>query len=216
MPPYNPLAEMVNGLIQLVVEILSLLFRLLRFLMRAAGLLGQGQHLGPYEKNRRRAVAAALLLVFCLYVLRDGAWLLHQLPPWVRPALIAAAGVSALFVLTGLYGAHNGPRDPFGVVASLVVAGGCAALLRYQCYLPSGYGVAADDANWALTGLYIAVLAAACLRALICVQLFGGAQRAIARALRRRTRGMRPASSGFWANMRESFARGRDGRRWRD
>jgi len=48
-------------------------------------------------------------------------------------------------------------------------------------------------------------------------ELFGGAQRVIARALRRRAMGMRPASaSGFWANMRESFARGRAGLPWQD
>jgi hypothetical protein len=206
---------MVTALIRLPFELLFLLWRLLRFLMRAAG-LGQGQHLGPYEKNRQRAVGAAFLLVFCLYVLRGGAWLLDQLPPWVPAALMAFAGVSVVFVLAGFYGARNGPRDPFAVVASLVVAGGCAALLWWHWYVPGDFGAASDYANWVLAGLYIAVLSAACLRALICLQLSGGAQRAVARALRRRAMGMRPASSGFWANMRESFARGRDGRPWRD
>jgi hypothetical protein len=53
---------------------------------------------------------------------------------------------------------------------------------------------------------------------LICAQLLGGARRIIERARRRRATRMRPAasyssaSSGFWADMRESFQRGRDGR----
>jgi hypothetical protein len=200
----------------LLLFVLTVVFRLVGFLLPAVGILWRpSQHLSPYELSRRRAVGAAFLLVICLYVLRDGAWLIDQLPPWARPAIVVLAGFAALFVLTALYGTHNGPRDPFGVVASLMVAAGCIALLQWQWYLPPDYGELAEVANWWLHGLYIAVMLAACLRALICVRLFGGAQRLIARALRRRSMGMRPASSGFWASMRENFARGRDGRPWR-
>jgi len=170
MPSSNPLAEMVAGGLRLPFEILFLLWRLLRFVMGAGW--GQGQqHLGPYEKNRQRAVGAAFLLVFCLYVLHTGAWLFDQLPPWVRPAVIAVAGVSVLFVLAGLYGTRNGTRDLSAALASLVHVGGCAALLRWQWYLPRDYGAVAAYANWVLAGLYIAVLIAAVLRALICVQI---------------------------------------------
>jgi hypothetical protein len=117
------------------------------------------------------------------------------------------------------------------VVASLVIAGGCAALLWWQWYvpdygpladlanrwLPGFYGVAADYTNRLLPGIYIAVLIAAVVRALICLRLLGGAQRIIARAMRQRAMTMRPVSaSGFWAEMRDSFARGRAGLPWRD
>lgn len=215
--PYNPLAEFVAALIRLPFEILGVFWRLLRFLMRAVGLIPGQYQLGPYEKNRRRAVAAVFVLVLCLYMLRTGAWLLAPLPPWAPLALTVVAGVSVLFLLAGLHGARNAPRDLSGVVASLVIAGGCAAPLWGQWYVPLDYSPAADYANRVLPGLYIAALIAAVVRALICVRLLGGAQRIIARAMRQRAMTMRPASaSGFWAEMRDSFTRGRAGRPWRD
>jgi hypothetical protein len=211
-PPSNPLAEMIGGIIRLPFEILFLVWRLLRFVL-GMGRRRQGPPLGLYEKNRQRATGSAFVLVLCLYVLRSGGWLFGQLPPWVPVALMALAGVALLFALAGVYGARNGPRDLSGVVGSLVIAGGSAALWQWQWFVPRDYGLVADYANWMLLGVYIAVLVAACLRALICVQLLGGAQRLIARAMRQRAMRMRPVplSSGFWADMREAFQRGRAG-----
>jgi hypothetical protein len=188
MPPYNPLAEMIKALIGLVFDIFLIPFRLLGLVRRVAG----RRQLSPYELNRRRATIAAFVAGICLYVLHNGAWLFGQLPPWVPHALIAAAGLSLLFLLAGFYGARNGPRDPFGSLASLVIAGGCAALLWWQWYLPPDYGSVADDANWALAGLYLAALIAALVRAVICAQLSGGAARVVERAIRRRTQRLRP------------------------
>ena len=79
-------------------------------------------------------------------------------------------------------------------------------------------GPAFEFVNRLLPGLYLAVLIAALVRALICAHLFSGAWRIIDRTLRRRTQARRAASSGsgFWAEMRESFKRGRTGRAWLD
>ena len=177
---------------------------------------GGARQLAPHEIARVRAVGTAFVLVFCLYVLWAAELPLGELPAWVRVALMVVAGLSLLFLLSGLYGTRNGPRDLHGVIVSLVVAGVGAALIWWQWQLPPG-DPAAEIVNRLLPGLYIAVLIAALVRALICAQLLGGAQRIIARAIRQRAMRMRPASaSGFWAEMRDSFERGRDGRRWRD
>jgi hypothetical protein len=66
-------------------------------------------------------------------------------------------------------------------------------------------GPTAEFVNRLLPGLYLAVLSAALLRALISAHLFGGARRLIEQFLARRRTQRRPASSGsgFWAEMRE-------------
>jgi hypothetical protein len=226
-------AGLITVGILLVVGVLVVAFSLLRYALRAAvvvlrvsGVVVGQRELGPYELGRRRAVASSFVLVLCML------WPLGKLPPWGPFALLLIAGVAALFVLAAFYGTRNGPRDLSGTVASLVVAGGVAALLRWQWYLPSGYGAAGEfvdqwvpgftrvatfDGNQLLQGIYVAVLIAALVRALICVQLLGGAARVIARAMRQRGMPLRPVDEfGFWAEIRESFARGRDGRPRRD
>ena len=203
-PPYNPLGEMIADLIRLPFEILGIVFRLLRFVLRVVGIMPGNRQLSPYEKSRRLAVGAAFLLVVCLYIWHGAP---GQLPPWGPVALLVIAVLSLLFLLVAFYGARDAPRDPFGVLASLVIAGGCAALLWWECYLPPD-SPAAVDMNFALAGLYMAVLIAALVRALICARLFGGAWRFIKRLLERRNQPMRPAtssSSGFWTGIRESF-----------
>ena len=99
------------------------------------GASGQRQ-LGPYEKNRQRAVGERFSGVLPLR-LRTGAWLLDESPPWVRVAVIVVTGVSLLFMLAGLYGARNGPRDAFGVVASLVVAAAAPPCCRGDAICPA-------------------------------------------------------------------------------
>jgi hypothetical protein len=39
---------------------------------------------------------------------------------------------------------RRGSRDLFGVAASLAIAGGGGALLRWRCDVPSDYGAAAE------------------------------------------------------------------------
>lgn len=218
MPYNNPLAEFVVALIRWPFQVLYDLWRLLRFLMRPLGMWPGQQPLGPYEKNRRHTVSAVFVLVLCLYILRTGAWLFEQLPPWMPVALTGAAGVSLLFLLAGLYGTRNGPRDLSGAIASLTIAAGCAAALWWQWYVPdvpAGYGPVADDVNWVLPGVYIAVLIAAGVRVLICIRFVGGAERIIARAIRQRSMSRRPALAGsFWEQTRAAFEDGRSGRRW--
>jgi hypothetical protein len=193
----------------------TILISILRAPFRLLGMAWQTQQLSHYEKSRRLAVGAAFIFVICLYVWHGAP---GQLPPWGPVVLLVVAGVSVLFVFTGFHGARDGPRAPSGVAASLVVAGGCAALLWSRCYLQPD-SPAAVDTNFALAGLYIAVLIAALVRALICAQLQGGAWRFIKRLLEKKSRPMRPASSsssGFWAGIRDSFWRGHQGRPWRD
>jgi hypothetical protein len=182
--------------------------------------IGGKQQLHPYEIARRRAVGAAFVLAAALYVLNTGQWLgplLGALAAWVPSALLVVAALSLLVLLSGLYGAHKfGQRDPHGGGVSLAVAAAAVVALWGRWQVPPG--PAAEFANRLLPGLYLAVLTAALVRALICAQLLGGAGAIIARALRRRARAMRAASSGsgFWAEMRESFERGRTGRPWLD
>jgi hypothetical protein len=196
--------------------LVGLLFRTGRWVLLAPlRLLFAGPQLGPYERNRKRAVLMAFVLAFSTYLVWGGSSLLDQSPPWVPLALVVAVALSCLFLLAALLGARNGPRDAFGVVASLTVAGASAVLWWQRYYLPPNYGITADYGNRLLPGLYLAVLAAALVRAAICARLFGGASGLIARTMKRRAAGMRPAS-GFWAEVRESFEAGRAGRRWRE
>lgn len=181
---------------------------------------GGQQQRHPYEIARARAVGAAFVLVAALYVLDTGQWLgplLGALAAWVPMALMVVAGLSLLLLASGLYAAHkNGLRDPHGIGVSLAVAAAAVVALLGRWQMPPG--PAAEFVNRLLPGLYLAVLVAALVRALICAHLLGGAQRIITRLLRRRKRAPRPASSGsgFWAEMRESFRRGRAGRAWLD
>ncbi|MBV8092691.1 MAG: hypothetical protein JO110_05585 [Acetobacteraceae bacterium] len=220
------LSQLTGIFDQYVARLLTLPFRLL---MLPFGLARRGQQLGPYEKNRGRAVLSAFVLVFSIFILRTGGWPLDRLA-WGPPALLALCAVSCFFLLAALYGARNGPRDAFGAVASLVIAVGSAFLLSWQVYLPREggnvayyansvspglYGSAADFANRLLPGVYLGVLWAALLRALISIRLLGGAQSTIARAMRRRAANRPPLpGSGFWARTREAFAAGRAGRPW--
>jgi hypothetical protein len=198
-----------------IVQLLdAILIAILRTPFR---ILANTRQLDPYELSRRRAVASAFVLVFCLYLLRTGRWPVDPVPPWLPLAVMVVAGVSPLLMLAALYGTRHGPRDVWGAVASLVIAAGSAALLWWQWHLPLSYDfldTAVHTVNRMLPGLYIAALIAALVRASVCIQLFGGAARIVARAMRRRAAGMRPASSpgsGFWAEMRASFERGRNG-----
>jgi hypothetical protein len=182
---------------------------------------GQRQPRNPYEIARLRAVGAAFVFVFCLYVLCTGQWLgplLGALAAWTPTALVAVAGLALPLVGTGLRDTHKfGQRDRHGVGVSLAVAAAAAVALWWRWQMPPG--PAFEFVNPLLPGLYLAVLIAALVRALICAQLFGGAKRIIARLLKRRKKAPRPASSrgsGFWAEMRESFERGRAGRAWLD
>lgn len=211
-PLYNPLTEGSKGMFTLLVALAIIPIVVVADLVRVVTM--SGRHLTPYQLNRRRATVATFIAALSLYVLHSGAWLFRQLPSWVPLALIVLVGLSLLFLLAGLYAVRNERPDLFGALTSLVVAGGGAALLWWQWYLPPD-SPAANEANFALAGLYIAALIAALVRTLICTQVFGGAARIVARAMRRRATGMRPASSpssGFWAEMRASFERGRTGR----
>jgi hypothetical protein len=182
--------------------------------------MGGKQQLHPYEIARRRAVGAAFVLAGALYVLNTGQWLgplLGPLAAYAPPALIVVAGLSLWWLAAGLWGAHKfGLRDPHGAGVSLVAAAVAVVALWRRWQMPPG--PVSEFVNRLLPGLYMAVLIAALVRALICAQLVGGAGAIIARALRRRARAMGAASSssGFWAEMRESFERGRTGRAWLD
>ena len=205
------LSQLTGIFDQYVARLLILPFRLL---MLPFGLARRGQQLGPYEKNRGRAVLSAFVLVFSIFILRAGGWPLDRLA-WEPPALTALCAVSCFFLLAALYGTRNGPRDAFGAVASLVIAVGSAFLLSWQVYLPGDAGNVAYYANRLLPGVYLGVLWAALLRALISIRLFGGAQSTIARAMRRRAANRPPLpGSGFWARTRDAFAAGRAGRPW--
>ena len=107
-------------------------------------------------------------------------------------------------------------RDRHGVGVSLAVAALAAVALLGRWQMPPG--PAAEFANRLLPGLYLAMLIAMLVRALISAQVLGGGWRIIDWLRRLRGKPMRPASpgSGFWAEMRESFARGRTGRAWLD
>jgi hypothetical protein len=185
---------------------------------------GNARQRTPFDIARGRAVGAAFLSVLCLYVLRDDVYvalgLMDRLPPWVPLALLAVAGLLLLVMGFGINGAHKtGQRDPHGALISLAVAASAAALIWWRWQLPSD-DPAVEVVVRLLPGLYFAVLLAALVRALICLHLLGGAGRIIARLWRRRARPMRAAASrgsggsGFWAEMRDSFARGRAGLRW--
>jgi hypothetical protein len=175
----------------------------------------QGQR-NLYEIARIRSFVAAFVLIFALYVLFTGQWLgplIGPLAAWAPTGLIVIAGVSLLVLLPGLYTAHKTPlRDPHGVGMSLAVAAVALAALWGQWQVPPG--PASEVVNRLLPGLYLAALIAALVWAAISAQLHGGAGRIVEWWRRRRNRPMRPASSGsgFWAEMREAFERGRTGR----
>jgi hypothetical protein len=184
---------LITVAVLLLIGVLSLVFGLLSFVVRALRLLTGRRQRSSYEMNRRRAASAAFVAALCVYVLYTGGWPLNQLPPWVPGALIAVAGVSLLLLLAALHGARAAPRDLFSAVVSLAVAGGCAALISWQWHLPlvydgpaadlvnewlpGFYSAAASDANRMLPGVYVAVLVAALVQALICVQLLGGTRK---------------------------------------
>ena len=180
---------------------------------------GQGQR-NPYETARLSAVVAAFVLVAAVYVLYTGRWLGPLLGPmaaYAPSALALVAGLSLVALGWEVYGAAQFQmRDRHGVGVSLAVAAVAAVALLGRWQMPPG--PAAEFANRLLPGLYLAVLIAMLVRALICAQVLGGARRIIDWLRRLRGKPMRPASSGsgFWAEMRESFARGRTGRAWLD
>jgi hypothetical protein len=175
----------------------------------------QGQR-NLLELARMRSVVSAFVLVFALYVLFTGEWLgplIGPLAAWAPMGLIVIAGLSLLVLVAGLYTARKTPfRDPHGVGLALAVAAVALALLWGQWQMPPG--PASEVVNGLLPGLYLAALIAALVWAVISAQLHGGARRIIEWWRRRRKRPMRPASagSGFWAEMREAFERGRSGR----
>ena len=180
---------------------------------------GQGQR-HPYETTRLSAVVAAFVLVAAVYVLYTGRWLgplLGPLAAYAPSALALVAGLSLVALGWEIYcAAEFQMRDRHGLGVSLAIAAAAAVALLGRWEMPPG--PAAEFANRLLPGLYLAVLIAMLVRALICAQLLGGARRIIDWLRRLRRKPMRPASSGtgFWAELRESFARGRTGRAWLD
>jgi hypothetical protein len=173
---------------------------------------GGQQQRDPFEIARARTVTAAFALVAALYLLFTGQWLgplLGAPGAWVPTALMAIAGLSLVLLVSGLYTVQKiGLRDPHGVGVSLVAAAAALSALWGRWQVPPG--PATEYVNRLLPGLYVAVLIAALMRALLCARLLGGAWRIIERLRQQRATGMRPASaSGFWAEMRASFERGR-------
>jgi hypothetical protein len=185
-------------------------------------LLPVGRHgqRDAYETARLSAVIAAFVLVVAVYVLATGQWLGPLLGPLAAYAPSALALVALLSLVTLLWEGYGAAqfqmRDRHGLGVSLAVAGIAAVALLGRWQMPPG--PAAEVVNRLLPGLYLAVLIAMLARALISAQLLGGGRRIIDWLRRVRAKPMRPASrgSGFWAEMRESFARGRAGRAWMD
>jgi hypothetical protein len=206
-------AELINRLLQ-GVYIATVAAGLARALICLQPFGGRQQR-QPYETARMRAAAAAFALVAALYVLCTGQWLGPLgAPAWTPTVLLVIATLSLLGLLSGFYGAYKfGVSDPHGIGVSLVVAAAAIVALWGRWQIPPG--PAAEFVNRLLPGLYLAVLIAALTRALICARLLGAsARRLIDWWQERRNRPMRAASSGsgFWAEMRESFERGRTGR----
>jgi hypothetical protein len=176
--------------------------------------LGGARQPSPFDAARKRAVGATFVFILCLYVLITGPSLLDVLPPWVPSTLKVGAGLSLLLLALDFWSMRNvQQRDMHGVGISLAVAAVAVALLWWRWQMPPGPGSA--QINDMLPGLYIAALIAALVRALICARLFGGALRFIKSLREKRNKQPRPVSSsgsGFWADVRAAFMRGRTGR----
>ena len=192
------------------------------------GRVAKYQSLPLLEKNRKRASYGTGMLTACYYIYlampdfhygtireRVTLYIAELYKPFGIGALYYAWGVmlvvGAVWLVVGLLGSR-GPRDMMAIFWALTRTIVFASALWFGWFL----GDLLPGSDWLLQGIYIAGLTSSSM--LLFVNLIGPGGRAariIARLRQRRAAGMRPASSpgsGFWAEMRDSFERGRTGR----
>jgi hypothetical protein len=165
--------------------------------------------LPPYVRGLRRAQFGAFLLALSVYAATWFPQFLGQslgalvnaflrTPRDPPPAFVVFAAVVALALaqlLAGVFGARRGgDRDLLSAICSLLVAGGCFYLMEWNYYLPrdSHEAVLADIA---LKGLYMAMIAAALVRAWLSLPSAGNALRIVARHIEQRAVVWRSARS---------------------
>jgi hypothetical protein len=156
--------------------------------------------LPPYQRGLRRATDGAFLLALCVYAATlfpqflgrsvgdlVNAFLRAPREPDVAFVVFAAfVALGLVQLVAGAIGARRGgDRDPVSAICTLLVAGGFFYLLEWDWFLPRT-SWEAGLANIALKGLYIAVIAAALVRAWLCLPSAGSALRVVARHIEQR------------------------------